>query len=679
MQKLLSEYKKRKVDVLALLREYGELDHSVDGLKTLPDALEQRAQQMRDNRFIIAVCGEVKAGKSTFINALIGAELLPTDRLQKSSVLVNICPDTERSLVVEFGDGSTKELLKNASSEDDSAERIEAVGDLLYRFASLQDEYRDLPSAEIENYILSRKPGKNDNLLNDVVEKLNLGDAQDHDLLDQFLAERGSPGDIPVHITLRWPLPQPELAELRIVDTPGVNALGGVQDRTYEFIEGAHATLFVHNIKHTASQSFRQFIEQDLTERSQESTLLVLTHAGDLVDHEKDDYAKQMVRDFPEFEDRMIPVDSELRLIERLLDNGMTLEEIKERVRDSDDHVKARLLSWIPELATRSDKPVEEVIRDQANFDALGKAIRQFASDARLSMLQEILSSLQVNLENEKGSLDTRVRELKKKLQSPQEFERRKEECAREYDTYQRKIGDFLEEFEGRYMGQGAQWRDQFDDIRKTFNERLAKLKSKNEIRKLFADANNEIDHAIDNIFESLREECERELGEIGVDFSDATKHQPPVIDLSAIEQKARKEAEKKQAQYGVNEKFSLAFWKWVKPFKIEKRVKKGYKTVVDTDKEINEIKGGLLSNFADALDKIVDGEGVVEKIVRSYVNAVEIESQNLVEKRKNILEEIKNEKTDDKNMRELIKARSGHRDRVEDLLERVQNLKANI
>lgn len=677
MRKVLSEYKTRKEHVLSLFRGYDDLSDSIDSLEPLSGPFEQRARQLRDDRFIIAVCGQVKAGKSTFINALIGAELLPTHQLQKSSVLVDICSAPDWSLLVEFGDGRKRDIFKDVNSE--GAERIKVVEEQLHKFGSLQDEYRDLPVAEIENYILSQELSTNSNLFKKLVE--HLGGVKDHDLLDQFLDERGSPGDIPVHITLSQPLMQPELSELRIVDTPGVNALGGVQDRTYNFIEAAHATLFVHDIRNTASEPFRHFIERGLSQRSKESALLVLTHAGNFSEQEKQGYLEQMRRDFPEFRDRIIPVDSELRLIEQMLDNGNTLEEVKQKIRDSGDKVKGRLLATISYSAPEGEDSEEEVIRKRANFDSLEEAVRQFASDARFAALRNILDSLHAKLDTGESSLSSKVELLKKKERDPQEFEREKDKRVKELNRYQRKVGDFVDKLEGKYMGHDASWRSKFEDIQDSFNKRLSdsELKSKGQIRKHFTDAKNEIDQALDSVFDRVRKECQQELNKIDGDFSDDTKHRSPQIDLPSIERAAQKSAKKKEPRFRKEEKFSLAVWNWVKPFTKEVRVRDGFKIVVDEKKEIKHIKGDLLEAFRNVIEAIVQGDGVVEKTVRSYVRSVRQEGKRLTEQRKDDIELINMEKKENNEIRNEVEVLSTQRNRVEELFEQVQNLKANI
>lgn len=58
----------------------------------------------------VALIGEVKAGKSTLINALVGYTVSPTDMLEATSVIWEIGYDAIDSTVVQFVDGDFKEV-----------------------------------------------------------------------------------------------------------------------------------------------------------------------------------------------------------------------------------------------------------------------------------------------------------------------------------------------------------------------------------------------------------------------------------------------------------------------------------------------------------------------------------------------------------------------------------------
>jgi GTPase SAR1 family protein len=53
-------------------------------------SLTKNVAELEKEEFILAVAGEVSSGKSTFINAFIGEEILSTDPLQATSVMSTV-------------------------------------------------------------------------------------------------------------------------------------------------------------------------------------------------------------------------------------------------------------------------------------------------------------------------------------------------------------------------------------------------------------------------------------------------------------------------------------------------------------------------------------------------------------------------------------------------------------
>jgi ribosome biogenesis GTPase A len=74
----LPEHQATKATLLEQLRRLAELC-GVVGMKTLrADLIETRIPKLEDERFHLVVLGEFNHGKSTFVNALLGADVLPT-------------------------------------------------------------------------------------------------------------------------------------------------------------------------------------------------------------------------------------------------------------------------------------------------------------------------------------------------------------------------------------------------------------------------------------------------------------------------------------------------------------------------------------------------------------------------------------------------------------------------
>lgn len=75
-----------------------------------PPALDAYREKLRENSYKVLVVGEAKRGKSTFVNALVGRDLLPTDVDVATSQVFNIRPSEHEAYRLRFEDGSAREV-----------------------------------------------------------------------------------------------------------------------------------------------------------------------------------------------------------------------------------------------------------------------------------------------------------------------------------------------------------------------------------------------------------------------------------------------------------------------------------------------------------------------------------------------------------------------------------------
>ena len=68
------------------------------GLPAPPAGLDDFRRKLEDNTYQVLVVGEAKRGKSTFVNALIGRDILPTDVDIATSQVFRICPTDKPGL-----------------------------------------------------------------------------------------------------------------------------------------------------------------------------------------------------------------------------------------------------------------------------------------------------------------------------------------------------------------------------------------------------------------------------------------------------------------------------------------------------------------------------------------------------------------------------------------------------
>jgi ribosome biogenesis GTPase A len=81
------------------------LEQGFDGTKHLSELQEKLALQ----QFNLVVMGQFKRGKSTFINALLGADIVPTAIVPLTSIVTLLCFGPQPKATVHFLDGRREE------------------------------------------------------------------------------------------------------------------------------------------------------------------------------------------------------------------------------------------------------------------------------------------------------------------------------------------------------------------------------------------------------------------------------------------------------------------------------------------------------------------------------------------------------------------------------------------
>jgi small GTP-binding protein len=92
-----------------LARAAGDLAAAAEGRQELGARAARLAERLIRGRFNVSVLGEFKRGKSTLINALLGAELMPTGVLPLTAVATEVAYGEAGATVVHL-DGTTEEV-----------------------------------------------------------------------------------------------------------------------------------------------------------------------------------------------------------------------------------------------------------------------------------------------------------------------------------------------------------------------------------------------------------------------------------------------------------------------------------------------------------------------------------------------------------------------------------------
>lgn len=624
-------YKAHKDNVIDIFKGYAEKRGDInDGVDL--QFLQRQIEALQSGKYRLAIAGEVKAGKSTFINALLGTELLPADVLQASSAIVEIFKSEKSFLKVKYADGHEEEVYDDLETSD-----IDEAKERLHKICSLSDEFRAIPTTLIDDCIVE----STDHLevtkefIMYLEEKSRLKHLdRKKELLQQYIANR--PKDkIPTEINFGFPLKW-DFDELRIVDSPGVNAVGGVQDVAFGFFEMANAILFIHPIKPVESESFRTFVESVISNRSKDTLFLVLTHAGLYADSDVERLYGEAIQLYDEIipQERILVVDSLLKLIHCDLENGKSIVDI-----ETSSSQKENILANFEKKALISNRPLQDILLEYSGFDKLFQAIDTFSMSAPYIQLREILEKIKDGYREQECQYGDQINLLEQKKRNPQEFENEIERIQASLNEYRLLLANTKEDITTLFSGTHAEWAKQVDTLKRKNVKLITDSYSQDDIRKRTVDAFDEVDGLIKKYSNDLTNLVRQRLEKIDKEFSPTHKITLPKVDLSSIEEKSKKSACRTENDYKTESIWEN--WNWLK-FKWGKNSRTsvvGTKSVYDESKYLEAYKNEINKEFYKVTDNLPK---MLEEIRKVYLDTFVQKMNTTIDERKDALKKEK-------------------------------------
>ena len=233
----------------ASLSNNDELKKIFKGLKEkICDVKEGGDRLKRDNEILkIGVVGQVKAGKSSFLNSLFfdGENVLPRASTPMTAGLTVLEYGEDNLFSVEYY--SEKEWSKfedKAKEHDDFVMGFKSVNPALTdeEAAKMADVPDELAAAK---ELVSRCTHKAKGKVGKTSEEKQFSDIGDlQDILEDFVGADGQYTSVVKSLTIH--LHDERLKGMRIVDTPGVNdPVVSREHRTREFLRECHGVLFL--------------------------------------------------------------------------------------------------------------------------------------------------------------------------------------------------------------------------------------------------------------------------------------------------------------------------------------------------------------------------------------------------------------------------------------------------
>ena len=384
-------------------------------------SIERMAMPFIKGYFTLAVVGKVSSGKSTFINALLGCkDLLPTGHDQTTCGVTYIEYGKTPEVTITFGDGHKTTIKDNISGK-------------IKPYVAIPEKYHNLPVNNIDDMIMGGYDFNKIWEVHEQIERETLCPKIDETLLKEYVGNRKKK-DIAVEVRMKYPFNE-ELKGWRVIDTPGIGAIGGIETRTKQLLaiqkeDGSRevdAIIFLQNGNQTLDQTdSKKFVNEqleNLTESDKRRLFYVLTHSSstDFLNH-KDPKLDFINQNYGDKIKCLTYADSLLyTFISDLEGRGKDLKGYDEFEKPEDwaddewDAIMAILDHARRHLKKAGDAfnndTMLRTIKTWANFDSLKSEINQFAKNEKQKSLQELIDLIATDYSGFVTQLD-----LEKKL-----------------------------------------------------------------------------------------------------------------------------------------------------------------------------------------------------------------------------------------------------------------------
>lgn len=411
----------------------------------------KKIEEIKNREFKIFVTGEAKSGKSTFINAFLGEDILPTGFIQCTSSIIEIrrSKDGKKRLISEEVGGGIK-------SEED----INKIKYFLQKTAAIPDEYRDIPFNIInDNFLIKYKDSYNEKNISNFLyeiknEKKNLDKKDEKEFENKVrnYIKNTNWRKVIKRIILEYPLEK--LKEVTIFDTPGVGAEGSVGEVTRKYIKDADAIIFVKSLvgQDIEASSFKNFLEENITDKQKETMFLVFTRKNDTKKEDLEQFENRLNDTFYKIlkKDNVFKLDSLTELNLKEYERYVTGEELSEYLKQKerwDEYGK---------LSGKCNKNLDDflkIIKEDSNFYKFRDKLDKFVDEAHYLKLISFLEMLKKNCEKGIANLDLIIKSCEENKGNLQEIKNSIENTKKKINNIYISINENIPFFTRKYTG----------------------------------------------------------------------------------------------------------------------------------------------------------------------------------------------------------------------------------
>lgn len=486
-------YQKKVKNALDIYRDIrAKLEIKDEGLSK---SIEVNSKPFLEGYFTLAVLGQMSSGKSTFINALLKDEnLLPTGHFQTTCLLTEIRYADKKIMEVTYGNGHKETYERDSISQK------------LREIVAIPEKYEKLPINLINKLIIS-DISKNEIIAKhkkEIDKRSGISKGIDKELLTEYI-EKTPKSAVAVKVVIDYPLPK-EFEGWKIVDTPGVGAIGGIEENTKDFIfkdnkygnRNVDAVIFLYsckdNIESSAVNELINSTLSSLTDETKKRTFFILTHATDRGALQNKEKIKDKAIDFFANEDsgikedRIVMVDSLLSILnscyisKKGIDPMLFLEkECPKGV--AEDQFKP-LRSIVRDIKNKIDdenkkevnsESLTEEVKELSGFTAMHSMLNEFAKEEKKKAFEHIISNIKDELQSYIDIYNENIQLLNQKNDSStNEIKDKIKDKIEQINIYKRKVNEAINKITIDFSKEKV--KEQFSSIYTEFEGKIKKI-----------------------------------------------------------------------------------------------------------------------------------------------------------------------------------------------------------
>ena len=220
-------------------------------IRQLKDSFQHKIHDFyrEDRKLNIGIIGQVKAGKSSFLNTMIfnGQDVLPRASTPKTATLTKI----------EYADENSIEIVYYTPEEWQQIEERAKVQSELeeYRVAREILQLAQSHGVDVQTYLNKGKETVTFSTESDLMRDLN-----------EYVGESGKLTALVKYVTLK--INNPQMKEISIVDTPGLNdPIASRTDKTKQFMEVCDVVFFLSRASNFLDQTDMDLLTSQLPQK----------------------------------------------------------------------------------------------------------------------------------------------------------------------------------------------------------------------------------------------------------------------------------------------------------------------------------------------------------------------------------------------------------------------------